>query len=74
MCLIIRLVSGIYWHGCFWLISALSWVAPQMLRVNYREGGHAFAPIVIKYWLRKLAAPLINWRPTRMFRQGDDGR
>jgi hypothetical protein len=40
-----------------------------MLRVHYREGGHALAPIVLKYQLRKIAAPLINWRRQRMFSQ-----
>ena len=40
---------------------------PEMLRVHYREGGGKFAPIVLKYQLRKLAAPLINWRRGRMF-------
>lgn len=35
---------------------------PEMLRVHYRDGGHFFAPIVAKYYIRKLVAPLINWR------------
>ncbi len=41
---------------------------PEMLRVHYRDGGSKFAPIVIKYWIRKLAAPYINWRRRRLFR------
>lgn len=41
---------------------------PEMLRVHYRDGGSRFAPIVFKYWLRKLAAPYITWRRRRMFR------
>ncbi|MFZ5904746.1 MAG: glycosyltransferase family 2 protein [Chloroflexota bacterium] len=35
---------------------------PEMLRVHYRDGGSFFAPIVGKYYLRKLIAPLWNWR------------
>lgn len=42
---------------------------PEMLRVHYRDGGSRFAPIVAKYWVRKLAAPYINWRRRRLFRQ-----
>lgn len=41
---------------------------PEMLRVHYRDGGSPFAMIVLKYWIRKLAAPYINWRRRRMFR------
>lgn len=35
---------------------------PEMLRVHYRDGGSFFAPIVGKYYLRKIVAPLWNWR------------
>jgi hypothetical protein len=35
---------------------------PEMLRVHYRDGGKALPPIVFKYWLRKLAAPLLMRR------------
>jgi glycosyltransferase involved in cell wall biosynthesis len=41
---------------------------PEMLRVHYRDGGSRLAPIVLKYWLRKLASPIINWRRRRLFR------
>ena len=41
---------------------------PEMLRVHYREGGSPFSMIVLKYWIRKAAAPYINWRRRRMFR------
>lgn len=38
----------------------------EMLRVHWREGGSWFAPIVAKYWLRRLVAPLIHARRRRM--------
>jgi glycosyltransferase involved in cell wall biosynthesis len=34
----------------------------EMLRVHYRNGGSVFAPIVAKYYLRKLIGPLWKWR------------
>jgi len=40
---------------------------PEMLRVHYRDGGKPWAPIVLKYYIRRLAAPLINWQRRRMF-------
>lgn len=40
---------------------------PEMLRVHYRDGGSPLSAIVAKYWLRRLAAPLINWRRRRLF-------
>ena len=39
---------------------------PEMLRVHFREGGSWFSPIVVKYFLRKLAAPAISYRRKRM--------
>lgn len=42
---------------------------PEMLKVHYRDGGSKLAPIVLKYYLRKLAAPLIRWRRKRLFCQ-----
>ncbi|MEW5939155.1 MAG: glycosyltransferase family 2 protein, partial [Chloroflexota bacterium] len=35
---------------------------PEMLRVHYRDGGRFVSPIVAKYYLRKLIAPLWSWR------------
>jgi glycosyltransferase involved in cell wall biosynthesis len=35
---------------------------PEMIRVHYRDGGKFFAPIVAKYYIRKLIAPLWSWR------------
>ncbi|PWH12393.1 MAG: glycosyltransferase [Anaerolineae bacterium] len=42
---------------------------PEMLRIHYRDGGSFFAPIVAKYYLRRLAAPLINWRRRRQIQK-----
>ncbi len=39
---------------------------PEMLRVHYREGGSWFSPIVFKYYLRKLVAPIINYRRRKL--------
>ena len=35
---------------------------PEMLKVHYRDGGSFFAPIVAKYYIRKVIAPLWNLR------------
>lgn len=40
---------------------------PEMLRVHYRDGGKPWAPIVLKYQIRRLVTPFINWRRRRMF-------
>jgi len=40
---------------------------PEMLKVHYRDGGTWFSSIVLKYYIRKLVAPLIRWRRRRMF-------
>lgn len=40
---------------------------PEMLKVHYRDGGSWFSPIVMKYYVRKLVAPLIRWRRRRLF-------
>ncbi|GAB4541414.1 MAG: hypothetical protein Fur002_09800 [Anaerolineales bacterium] len=37
----------------------------EMLRVHYRDGGSFFAPIVAKYYARKLIGPLWKWRINR---------
>ena len=39
---------------------------PEMLRIHYRDGGTFFSVIVAKYYLRKLLAPIWNWRRRRM--------
>lgn len=40
---------------------------PEMLRVHRRLGGGWLAPIVFKYYLRKLAAPYLRWKRKRLF-------
>jgi glycosyltransferase involved in cell wall biosynthesis len=42
---------------------------PEMLKVHYRDGGSPLAPIVAKYYLRKLVAPLINWNRQRKLKK-----
>jgi len=42
---------------------------PEMLKVHYRDGGSFFTPIVAKYYLRKLVAPLLNWNRQRKMRK-----
>ncbi len=39
---------------------------PEMLRVHYRDGGSVLSVIVAKYYLRRLLAPLWNWRRRRL--------
>lgn len=41
---------------------------PEMVRVHYRDGGSFFAPIVAKYYIRKLIAPLWNWRRRKLLK------
>src|SRR5215211_4778743 len=41
---------------------------PEMIRVHYRDGGSFFSVIVAKYYIRKLASPIWNWRRRRMFK------
>ncbi|HEX2696324.1 MAG TPA: glycosyltransferase family 2 protein [Anaerolineales bacterium] len=41
---------------------------PEMIRVHYRDGGGFFSMIVAKYYLRRLIAPLWNWRRKMLLR------
>ena len=54
-------------HGDAKTIVADSQCWPEMLRVHYREGGHWLSVIQLKYYIRRLAAPLINWRRRQSF-------
>lgn len=42
---------------------------PEMLKVHYRDGGSFFAPIVAKYYLRSLAAPMLQWKRRRQMKR-----
>ena len=41
---------------------------PEMIRVHYRDGGSFFSVIVAKYYIRKLVAPVWNWRKRRILK------
>jgi len=62
-----RLWANFRLHGGGKTVVADDRCWPEMLRVHYRDGGSFFAPIVAKYYIRKLAAPLITWRRRRLF-------
>lgn len=62
-----RLWANFRLHGSGKTVVADDRCWPEMLKVHYRDGGSFFAPIVAKYYARKLAAPFINWRRRRMF-------
>jgi glycosyltransferase involved in cell wall biosynthesis len=40
---------------------------PEMLQVHYRDGGKWFSVMQMKYYLRKLAAPLIRYKRKKLF-------
>ncbi len=42
---------------------------PEMLKVHYRDGGTWLSVIQMKYYLRKLAAPLIRYKRQKIFKQ-----
>jgi hypothetical protein len=42
---------------------------PEMIRVHRRDGGNWFSIIVAKYYVRKVVAPLLNWRRRLQMRQ-----
>jgi hypothetical protein len=63
-----RLWANFRLHRSAKTISADERCWPEMLRVHRRLGGSRFAPIVLKYYLRKLTAPFINWRRQQLFK------
>jgi glycosyltransferase involved in cell wall biosynthesis len=63
-----RLWANFRLHGGAKTIAADERCWPEMLRVHYRNGGKWYAPIVLLYQVRRLAAPLIRMRRERLFR------
>jgi len=57
-------------HGDAKTVAADDRCWPEMLRVHRREGGSWFSVIYAKYFIRKLVAPVINWRRRKMFERG----
>jgi len=47
-------------HGGAKTIAADDRCWPEMLRVHYRDGGSFFSVIVLKYYIRLLAGPLLR--------------
>ena len=43
---------------------------PEMMRIHYRDGGSLFSMITAKYYLRRLAAPLLRWKRRRLLERG----
>ncbi|MEW6718502.1 MAG: glycosyltransferase family 2 protein [Chloroflexota bacterium] len=61
-----RLWANFRLHGEAKTLAADERCWPEMLRVHYRDGGSHLAPIVWKYWLRRVLAPWINWKRRRL--------
>ena len=55
-------------HAKTIMADELCW--PEMLRIHYRDGGSFLSVIVAKYYLRKLAAPVLRWRRRRLLGKG----
>jgi len=69
----IKYLAGQTWASFRMHASGKSTIAddrcwPEMLKVHYRDGGSFFAPIVAKYYVRKLVAPVWNWRRRKILK------
>ena len=63
-----RLWANFRLHGDAKTITADDRCWPEMLRVHRRDGGSWFSVIHAKYLLRRLVAPLINWRRKKLIK------
>ena len=57
-----RLWANFRLHSQAKTLAAADRCWPEMLRVHYRNGGGFFAPIVAKYYIRKIVAPVLRYR------------
>ncbi len=64
-----RTWAGFRLHGDAKTIVADAQCWPEMLKVHYRDGGHWLSAIQAKYYLRRLAAPIINWYRKQSFQE-----
>jgi len=69
----IRYLPGYTWanfrlHDDAKTITADERCWPEMLRIHRRDGGNWFSWIYFRYFIRRLLAPLINWRRRGMLR------
>jgi glycosyltransferase involved in cell wall biosynthesis len=46
---------------------------PEMLRIHRRYGGSWLSLIYVRYYLRRLLAPLINWRRQQLYKNHSKG-
>lgn len=53
-------------HGAAKTIAEDDRCWPDMLKIHFRDGGKGLAPIVAKYWIRKILAPLLRAKRRRM--------
>lgn len=68
-----RYIPGKVWadfrlHEDAKTITADASCLPEMIQIRRRDGGSKFSVLFLKYQLRKLMAPLINYRRRKMFR------
>ncbi|MDH3944161.1 MAG: glycosyltransferase [Anaerolineae bacterium] len=60
-----RLWAGFRLHGESKTISEDDRCWPEMVRIHRRDGGSWFSILILKYYLRRLLAPLVTWRRRR---------